>query len=106
MFLTVINFPVRKKSAKSKKKAAKRAPRKARTVKTATVKKRAGNIFDTFAKLMFGRILVIVDLLLHYADPMFVSKIDLKKITPAPTHCITLALMAMSVSPISCFAVR
>ena len=73
---------MRKKSAKSKKKSAKAA-------KTVTVKKRAGNIFDSFAKLIFGRIFVIVDLLIHYANPTFVSKIDLKKITPAPTHYIS-----------------
>ena len=78
-----------KKSAKSKKKVAKKAPKRTKAAKTVTVKKRAGNIFDTFAKLIFGRILVIIDFLLHYADPIFVSKIDLKRITPAPTHYIS-----------------
>ena len=50
--------------------------------------KSQGNIYDTFVKRMFGRILVIMDFLLYYADPRFVAAIDLKKIKPAPTHYI------------------
>ncbi|MCL2304274.1 MAG: Rpn family recombination-promoting nuclease/putative transposase [Planctomycetaceae bacterium] len=50
--------------------------------------KSQGNIYDAFVKRMFGRILVIVDFLLYYADPKFVAAIDLKKIKPAPTHYI------------------
>jgi hypothetical protein len=47
-----------------------------------------GNIYDTFVKQMFGRILVFIDFLIHYADPGFVAEIDLRKIKPAPTHYI------------------
>jgi len=45
-----------------------------------------GNIYDTFVKRMFGRILVFIDFLLHYADKRFVDEIDIDKIAPAPTH--------------------
>ena len=70
---------MRKKFAKSQKPA-----------KTAVAtRKRLGNIFDAFAKQMFGQILVFTDFLVNYAEPQFVSKIDLKKITPAPTHYIS-----------------
>jgi hypothetical protein len=47
-----------------------------------------GNIYDTFAKRMFGQILVFVDFLMHYADKDFVAQIDLRQIQPAPTHYI------------------
>ncbi|MDR0610299.1 MAG: Rpn family recombination-promoting nuclease/putative transposase [Planctomycetaceae bacterium] len=50
---------------------------------------RQGNIYDVFVKNMFSRVLVFVDFLLNYADQEFVSKIDLEKISPAPTHYIT-----------------
>ncbi|MDR0611009.1 MAG: Rpn family recombination-promoting nuclease/putative transposase [Planctomycetaceae bacterium] len=52
--------------------------------------KRPGNIYDTFVKNVFGRVLVFVDFLLNYADSEFVNKIDLEKISPAPTHYINL----------------
>jgi hypothetical protein len=58
----------------------------ARAVKPEPTKK--GNVFDAFVKQMFRRIFVFVDFLLHYADPEFVDAIDLKKISPAPTHYI------------------
>jgi DNA-binding protein Fis len=48
----------------------------------------SGNIFDAFAKRMFGQVLVFVDFLMFYADPKFVAEIDLKKIKPARTHYI------------------
>ena len=47
-----------------------------------------GNIYDAFVKRMFGRVLVFVDFLVHYADPGFVAEMNLKKIKPAPTHYI------------------
>ena len=47
-----------------------------------------GNYIDSFVKNMFGRVLVFADFLRNYADPKFVSAIDLDKITPAPTHYI------------------
>ena len=50
--------------------------------------KSQGNIFDAFAKQMFGRVLVFVDFLVHYADPKFVAEVNLKRIKPAPTHYI------------------
>ncbi|MDR0705093.1 MAG: Rpn family recombination-promoting nuclease/putative transposase [Planctomycetaceae bacterium] len=50
---------------------------------------RQGNIYDVFVKNIFSRVLVFIDFLLNYADPEFVSKIDLEKISPAPTHYIT-----------------
>ncbi|MDR0611824.1 MAG: Rpn family recombination-promoting nuclease/putative transposase [Planctomycetaceae bacterium] len=50
---------------------------------------RQGNIYDVFVKNIFSRVLVFVDFLLNYADPEFVGKIDLDKISPAPTHYIT-----------------
>jgi hypothetical protein len=52
--------------------------------------KRPGNIYDTFVKNVFGRVLIFVDFLLNYADSEFVSKIDLEQISPAPTHYINL----------------
>ena len=52
------------------------------------MKIKPGNVFDVFVKQMFGRVLVFADFLKHYADPKFVAEIDLKKITPAPTHYI------------------
>ena len=55
-------------------------------VTPAVVAVRLGNIFDTFVKQMFGQILIFIDFLLNYADPIFVSKIDLDKIEAAPTH--------------------
>jgi hypothetical protein len=51
-------------------------------------KKSQGNIYDTFVKQMFGRMVVIASFLLRYADPKFVAEIDIKKIRPAPTHYI------------------
>lgn len=48
--------------------------------------KKSGNIFDAFAKKMLGRIVVFVDFLHNYADPKFVSQIDLVNIRTAPTH--------------------
>jgi hypothetical protein len=50
--------------------------------------KSTGNYIDGFVKKMFGQVLVFVDFLTHYADPKFVSQIDLKKLRPAPTHYI------------------
>ncbi|MDR1963286.1 MAG: hypothetical protein LBQ50_05865, partial [Planctomycetaceae bacterium] len=49
-------------------------------------KNRPGNIYDAFVKNIFGRLLVFADFLLNYADPKFVSNIELSKIYPAPTH--------------------
>ena len=37
---------------------------------------------------MFGRICVFIDFLIHYADPKFLSKIDLTKVQLSPTHYI------------------
>ena len=68
--------------AKSRKKS------KPRKTPSKPESKPKGNIYDTFAKRMFERILVFVDFLLHYADPEFVAEIDLQKIKPAPTHYI------------------
>ena len=48
--------------------------------------KKPGNIYDAFAKQMLGKIFVFVDFLQNYADPKFVSAINLKKIVLAPTH--------------------
>ena len=48
--------------------------------------KSQGNIYDTFVKRMFSRILVFIDFLTHYACPKFVSAIDLAKVALAPTH--------------------
>ncbi|MGL4943830.1 MAG: Rpn family recombination-promoting nuclease/putative transposase [Thermoguttaceae bacterium] len=45
-----------------------------------------GNIFDAFAKNVFGRVVVFMEFLRHYADPKFLTQIDLAKIKPAPTH--------------------
>ena len=59
-------------------------------VTSTVVAVRLGNIFDTFVKQMFGQILVFIDFLFNYADPIFVSKIDLEKIEAAPTHYISL----------------
>ncbi|MDR1963874.1 MAG: Rpn family recombination-promoting nuclease/putative transposase, partial [Planctomycetaceae bacterium] len=53
-------------------------------------KTRPGNIYDAFVKNIFGRILVFIDFLLYYADPQFVSNIEISKIDPAPTHYIGL----------------
>ncbi|MDR2757311.1 MAG: Rpn family recombination-promoting nuclease/putative transposase [Planctomycetaceae bacterium] len=53
-------------------------------------KKRQGNIYDVFVKNIFGRILVFIDFLRNYADPHFVSDIEINKIYPAPTHYIGL----------------
>ncbi|MDR2440680.1 MAG: Rpn family recombination-promoting nuclease/putative transposase [Planctomycetaceae bacterium] len=53
-------------------------------------KKRPGNIYDTFVKNIFGRILVFIDFLKNYADPCFVDNIDINKIYPGPTHYIGL----------------
>ena len=50
--------------------------------------KATGNYIDTFAKQMFGRVLVFVDFLLHYADKKFVAEIDTERIQLAPTHYI------------------
>ena len=49
-------------------------------------KSKHGNIYDAFVKRMFGRLLVMIDFLLSYADKEFVAAIDLEKIVPAPTH--------------------
>ncbi|MDR3198338.1 MAG: Rpn family recombination-promoting nuclease/putative transposase, partial [Planctomycetaceae bacterium] len=49
-------------------------------------KKRPGNIYDAFVKNIFGRLLVFIDFLQNYADPHFVSNIEINKIYPAPTH--------------------
>ncbi|MDR2756028.1 MAG: Rpn family recombination-promoting nuclease/putative transposase [Planctomycetaceae bacterium] len=49
---------------------------------------RPGNIYDVFVKNIFRRVLIFVDFLLNYADPNFVSKIDLEKISPASTHYV------------------
>jgi len=48
--------------------------------------KKQGNIFDAFAKQMLRRIFLFVDFLTYYADPKFVSEINLKEIALAPTH--------------------
>ena len=55
---------------------------------TAKAKRRPGNVFDTFSRYMFGKVLVFTDFLLKYGDQRFVSKIDLAKIELAPTHYI------------------
>jgi hypothetical protein len=47
-----------------------------------------GNIYDVFVKNIFGRVLIFVDFLLNYADPNFINKIDLEKISKAPTHYV------------------
>lgn len=51
-------------------------------------RKSQGNHYDRFVKKMFGRILVFVDFLLHYADQRFISEIDLTKINSVPTHYV------------------
>ncbi|MDR0703435.1 MAG: Rpn family recombination-promoting nuclease/putative transposase [Planctomycetaceae bacterium] len=51
-------------------------------------KTRPGNIYDTFVKNIFGRLLVFIDFLKNYADPNFVNCIEINKIYPAPTHYI------------------
>ena len=51
-------------------------------------RKRGGNYIDAFVKQMFGRVFVFADFLLCYADPKFVSEVDLTKIQAAPTHYI------------------
>ncbi len=48
--------------------------------------KTQGNYIDMFVKRMFGRLLVFIDFLVHFADPKFVAEIDLRKIKPASTH--------------------
>ena len=48
--------------------------------------KKQGNIYDAFAKRMLGKVFVFVDFLQNYADPKFVSEINLEKIVLAPTH--------------------
>ncbi|MDR2117602.1 MAG: Rpn family recombination-promoting nuclease/putative transposase [Planctomycetaceae bacterium] len=65
------------KTAKKSRKRSKKQPTK-----------RPGNIYDTFVKNIFGRILVFIDFLQNYADPQFVSNIEINKIYPAPTHYI------------------
>jgi hypothetical protein len=50
--------------------------------------KSTGNYIDGFVKKMFGQALVFVDFMQNYADPNFVSQVDLKRIRPAPTHYI------------------
>ena len=50
--------------------------------------KAQGNYIDRFVKKMFGRVLVFVDFLTHYADKHFVSQVALSKIQLAPTHYI------------------
>jgi hypothetical protein len=53
-------------------------------------KTRPGNIYDTFVKNIFGRLLVFIDFLKNYANPDFLNNIELNKIYPAPTHYIGL----------------
>ena len=53
-----------------------------------SIQKKPGNIYDVFVKRMFGRLFVMIDFLLHYADPDFVDAIALRKIQLAPTHYI------------------
>jgi hypothetical protein len=50
--------------------------------------KSPGNYIDAFIKRMLGQVVVFIDFLLNYADQGFVSQIDLRKISPAPTHYI------------------
>ncbi|MDR1924617.1 MAG: Rpn family recombination-promoting nuclease/putative transposase [Planctomycetaceae bacterium] len=50
---------------------------------------RPGNIYDVFAKNIFGRVLVFIDFLLNYASLDFVDKIEIDKIYPLPTHYIS-----------------
>jgi hypothetical protein len=50
--------------------------------------KSPGNYVDVFVKRMFSHMVVVVDFLLFYADPNFVSEIDTAEIKPAPTHYI------------------
>lgn len=59
-----------------------------KTEKPAKQKKteKLGNIFDAFVKDMFGRIFLFAAFLQHYADPKFVSQIDLANIRAVPTH--------------------
>ena len=70
---------------KTSKKIAKRKPKSVKKIAKAEPKKQ-GNVYDSFVKLFFGRIMVFVDFLLWYADPGFVDAIDLTKIRPGPTH--------------------
>ncbi|MGL6193904.1 MAG: Rpn family recombination-promoting nuclease/putative transposase, partial [Thermoguttaceae bacterium] len=44
------------------------------------------NIFDTFVKNMFSKILIFTEFLRQYADPKFVAQINLDKIQLGPTH--------------------
>ena len=77
---------------KISRKTAKRKPPSTKKAKipngTKPVPQKQGNVYDTFVKLMFGRILVFIDFLLFYADLDFIDAIDLTKIRPAPTHYI------------------
>ena len=50
--------------------------------------KQQGNYIDAFVKKMFGRVLVFIDFLMHYADKDFLAEVDVQKITQAPTHYI------------------
>ncbi|MDR1141744.1 MAG: Rpn family recombination-promoting nuclease/putative transposase [Planctomycetaceae bacterium] len=47
-----------------------------------------GNIYDVFAKNIFGMVFVFADFLWNYAEPKFVQSIDLANISPSPTHFI------------------
>ncbi|MGL4943544.1 MAG: Rpn family recombination-promoting nuclease/putative transposase [Thermoguttaceae bacterium] len=47
---------------------------------------KSGNIFDAFARNMFARVVLFADFLKNYANPKFVSQIDLAGIMPAPTN--------------------
>ena len=73
-----------KQLAKSKKVVKKALKKVAKA--TVVVVVRPGNVFDAFTKQMFGRILVFTDFFVNFAEPDFVSKIELKKIEAAPTH--------------------
>jgi len=69
----------------------KRKPKSAKRSKPAkpkSVHKKRGNVFDAFAKQMFGRLVIIIDFLMSYADVDFIEAIDLSKIRLAPTHYI------------------
>ncbi|MGL4941906.1 MAG: Rpn family recombination-promoting nuclease/putative transposase [Thermoguttaceae bacterium] len=54
--------------------------------KKSAPKKKQGNIFDAFVKNVFGRVVVFVEFLRCYANPQFITQLDLKSIHLAPTH--------------------
>ena len=73
---------------KTSKKTCKRKSKPQPSNGTEPEPQKPGNVYDTFVKRFFGRIMVFVDFLLWYADAEFIAEIDLTKIRPAPTHYI------------------